>query len=377
MPCIGSVCIIGGGIAGLSSAIALSRIGLTCEVFEKNDAKEGAAIGLTGQVVNALDELGIYDLVHDAGHPFSHDSQAASLRDSTGNLLNAFPKPKTTDAKLGVGIYRPTLIKLMTEVAKGLGVKINLEVTFTNIDNRSDGVTVTLTTGQSRTYDILLGADGISSETRRILFPHIPPPAYSGQWSIRWMAPGPPIEPESWYSSSVGRMGFYALPEGPEGLIYCPSVFNVPENKRMTGEDVYSLFSDLLDSMTAPAIVELRSRLKPDSVLIGRPFNWILLPQPWHTNRALLIGDAAHATTAHLGMGGGMAIEDAVVLAQCIKEAKSIGVAFEAFIKRRFERVALVVNTSVALSKLEQQNASPAETMAVIGKARAAIAGPY
>jgi 2-polyprenyl-6-methoxyphenol hydroxylase-like FAD-dependent oxidoreductase len=72
-----------------------------------------------------------------------------------------------------------------------------------------------------------------------------------------------------------------------------------------------------------------------------------------------------------------MAIEDAVVLAQCIKDAQSIEDAFQGFMKRRFERVALVVNTSVALSNLEQQDASPAETMALIGKARAAISGPY
>jgi 2-polyprenyl-6-methoxyphenol hydroxylase-like FAD-dependent oxidoreductase len=268
-------------------------------VIEKNDAKEGASIGLTGQVVNALEELGLYDLVYEAGHPFPHDSGAASLRDSTGKLLNAFPTPKNTDMKLGVGIYRPTLIRIMTEVAAGLGVKMTLGETFTNIDNGPDGVTVTLTTGQRRTYDILLGADGIASETRRVLFPDAPKPCYSGQWSIRWMAPGPPIEPESWYTSPVGRMGFYSLPEGPNGLVYCPSVFNVPDDKRMTDEDIYGLFSGLLDSMTAPAIIELRSRLNANSTLIGRPFNWIMLPDPWYSNRALLVGDAAHATSGH------------------------------------------------------------------------------
>jgi 2-polyprenyl-6-methoxyphenol hydroxylase-like FAD-dependent oxidoreductase len=374
MPCVSTALIIGGGIAGLSSAIALSRIGVACEVVEKNNPKEGASIGLTGQVVNALDELGLYDLVYNAGHPFHHDSGAASLRDSTGTLLSAFPKPTNTDAKLGVGIYRPALIDLMTKVAVELGVKVISGATFTKIDNGSNGVTVSLTTGEQRTYDILLGADGIASETRRVLFPDATEPSYSGQWSIRWMAPGPPVEPESWYSSPVGRMGFYSL---PEGIVYCPSVFNVPDDKRMTDKDVHDLFRSLLDSMTAPAIVELRSRLKSDSVLIGRPFKWILLPDPWYSNRALLVGDAAHATTAHLGMGGGMALEDAVVLAQCIKDANTVEDAFKAFMTRRFERVALVVNNSVKLSNLEQEDAPPAETMAVIGKARAAISGPY
>ena len=377
MPCASTALIIGGGIAGLSSAIALSRVGVACEVVEKDNPKEGASIGLTGQVTNALDELGLYELVYKAGHPFPHDSGAAAMRDSTGRILTAGPPRPSPDEKLGVGIYRPAFIDLMTKVATDLGVKIISRTTFTQIDNRPDGVTVSLSNGEQRTYDILLGADGIGSATRDVLFPGCPQPTYSGQWSIRWMAPGPPVEPESWYKSPVGRLGFYSLPEGPDGIVYVPSVFNVPENKRMRDDDVYEMFSGLLDSMTAPAIVELRSRLNSDSNLIGRPFRWILLPDPWYRNRSLLIGDAAHATTAHMGMGGGMALEDSVVLAQCIRDAKTVEDAFKAFMTRRFERVSVVVNTSLGLSKLEQENASPAENMALFGKARATISLPY
>ena len=233
---------------------------------------------------------------------------------------------------------------------------------------------MSFTTGEQRTYDVLLGADGIASATRDVLFPDGPKPTYAGQWSIRWMAPGPPVEPESWYMNSVGRLGFYSL---PEGFVYVPSVFNIPENKRMSNEDLYEMFSSLLDSMTAPAIVELRSRLNADATLIGRPFQWVLLPNPWHRDRALLIGDAAHATTSHMGMGGGMALEDSVVLAQCIRDAETVTDAFRAFMTRRFERVALVVNTSLELSRLEQEGASPVEGRALLGKARAALLDPY
>ena len=123
--------------------------------------------------------------------------------------------------------------------------------------------------------------------------------------------------------------------------------------------------------------VELRRRLKSGANLIGRPFRWILLPEPWYRDRALLIGDAAHATTAHMGMGGGMALEDAVVLAQCIRDAGMVGDALAAFMKRRFERCATVVRTSVRLSQLEQEHAAPSENVALLTKAFAAVSQSY
>jgi len=145
----------------------------------------------------------------------------------------------------------------------------------------------------------------------------------------------------------------------------------------MSQEEVHALFARLLDSYTAPAMVELRSRLTPDADLICRPFDWILLRDKWHRGRTLLIGDAAHATTAHMGMGGGMALEDAVVLAQCIAAAPTLSAAFDAFMARRFERVRTVVETSVALSQLEQAKAPASENVKLLTTAFAAIAEPY
>ncbi len=132
-----------------------------------------------------------------------------------------------------------------------------------------------------------------------------------------------------------------------------------------------------MDSYTAPAIVELRKRLTPDADLICRPFEWILLSEPWYRGRSLLIGDAAHATTAHMGMGGGMALEDAVVLAQCLDKASTLQEAFETFMTRRLPRVRTVVETSVALSKLEQAKAPPLESRGLMKTAFEAISQPY
>jgi 2-polyprenyl-6-methoxyphenol hydroxylase-like FAD-dependent oxidoreductase len=182
------------------------------------------------------------------------------------------------------------------------------------------------------------------------------------------------VQDEGWYASPAGRLGFYYL---PQGVVYIPAVINLPEWRWFSAEDVRATFTALLDSMTAPAIKELRSRLTGESELIGRPFEWLLLPDPWCKGRTLLIGDAAHATSAHMGMGGGMALEDAVVLGQSIAAAKTLPEALEAFMKRRFERVKLVVETSVKLGHLEQQKAPHSENVAVLTKAFAALGQPY
>ena len=91
----------------------------------------------------------------------------------------------------------------------------------------------------------------------------------------------------------------------------------------------------------------------------------------------LLVGDAAHATSAHMGMGGGMALEDAAVLGQCISAAATLPEALHAFMERRFERARLVVETSRRLGELEQETAPPAESMALLTKAFMTLGQPY
>jgi 2-polyprenyl-6-methoxyphenol hydroxylase-like FAD-dependent oxidoreductase len=156
-----------------------------------------------------------------------------------------------------------------------------------------------------------------------------------------------------------------------------PAVINLPDLPRLSDDDVRALFTKLLDSMSAPAIKEMRARLTDDSELIGRPFDWILLSDPWFKGRILLIGDAAHATSAHMGMGGGMALEDAVVLAECIAAAVTLPEALDAFMKRRFERAKIVVETSNKLAQLEQEGAPPSANIALLTKAFAAIGESY
>jgi 2-polyprenyl-6-methoxyphenol hydroxylase-like FAD-dependent oxidoreductase len=98
----------------------------------------------------------------------------------------------------------------------------------------------------------------------------------------------------------------------------------------------------------------------------------LLLEPPWHKGRVVLIGDAAHATTPHVGYGAGLAVEDAIVLAELLREAAPLAVVLDRFVARRYPRCRTVVQGSVRLGELEMERA-PNEvhrkTMLAIGEA--------
>lgn len=375
MVCISRALIVGGGIAGLSAAISLSRIGVTCDVVELVGVPLGACLGISGRAAEALAELGVYDECHANSRAFTPDSTVLHQWDAQGQLVSPGPKPmEWPGAKTALGVYRPDFLLVLASAAARHGADIRIGTTVRALDEQADGVLATFANGDHQLYDLVIGADGINSATRAMVFPEAPKPAYAGQLSIRWMAPGPFVEGEGWYHGEVGRLGFYHI---PQGMIYVPAVISTPEPQRLSKQEVFELFSRLLDSYTAPAVVELRRRLTPDSDLICNSYFWTLLASPWHRGRTLLIGDAAHATTSHMGMGGGMALEDSVVLGQCLASATSLPEALSVFMTRRFERIRTVVDASVAASRLEQANGSPAEKFALLGQAMKTISAPY
>jgi 2-polyprenyl-6-methoxyphenol hydroxylase-like FAD-dependent oxidoreductase len=242
MACVSKALIIGGGIAGLSAAIALSRVGVQCEVVELADAPLGASLGISGRAAEALDELGIYDECHRTSRPFTNDSTVIYQYDAAGNLISPGPKrPEWPGARTALGVYRPDFLRVMVEEASRLGVQIRKGVTAQAIAERSDATLVTFTNGEAKSYDLVVGADGIGSRTREMVFPDAEKPAYTGQLSIRWMAPGPFLEGEGWYNSPVGRLGFYHV---PQGLIYIPAVISKPTWEWMSREQVRAVSPD-------------------------------------------------------------------------------------------------------------------------------------
>ena len=367
--------IVGGGIAGLSASIALARIGVRCDVAETGDKPLGAGMTLSGGVIDALEELGLYAEASRTGTPLSREMFAPAMKDIDGRAIGPPPsRPQAPGAKPSIRVFRPAFADVLERAAEHLDVNVQKGLTIDSIEDRANDVLVQMSDGETRCYDFVIGADGVGSRTRSLIFPDAPTPAYAGQMCVHWLIPGPAIEGEGWFVAGEGaRLGFFHLPH--QNAIYAPIVISMQE-RRVSQDEAYEMVKRVLDKFSAPPIVALRRRLNVNSTLICRPFHWILMPRPWFRGRTLLIGDAAHATTAHIGMGGGMAVEDAVVIAQCLATANSLPDAYAAFMSRRFERVRLVVETSITLSKLEQDGAQGLDP-SLMSSAYSVLAQPY
>jgi 2-polyprenyl-6-methoxyphenol hydroxylase-like FAD-dependent oxidoreductase len=105
-------------------------------------------------------------------------------------------------------------------------------------------------------------------------------------------------------------------------------------------------------------IGELRPRITDPAKVVYKPMETVMVPAPWFRGRVVLIGDAAHSATPHLGQGAGIAIEDALVLGEELNSSGPIETRLERFMKRRFERCKYVVERSAQLGEWQMQGVS-------------------
>lgn len=368
MACVSNTLIVGGGPAGLTAAVALRLKGVACDLVELTPSgrPDGAALTLMGRAVDAMREIGCYDdLAAQRGNvPVIGDGPF----DAAGRpLLPVFdgpppPLPMPNGAPEFLGLYRPVLSQILTDKARALGANVRFATTVTALEETPEGVRAVFNDGTVGLYDLVVGADGIRSKVRSLVFGDDVRPEFAGESVLRWMAPGPaPAASSGNYYGPRARLIGYHLPH--QGLTYVAAVGKLGDGARMSPDEARELMRSLLADFSAPYAEELAKRLTDDQEVIYRPFEWLLAPDPWFRGRVLLIGDAAHATTAHMGQGGGMAIEDAVVLAQELDRASDLPSALAAFMQRRFERAKLVVDTSVTLCRMEEAGATPPELM--------------
>lgn len=360
MAAIQNVLIVGGGAAGLCAATALSKRGVRVDVAEINEEIRPLGSGLTmnGASLRALkmvDEETLKRCVRSgAGHP------ALTFRSADGAVLHRVPMPQAAgpDYPGGFGIMRPVLWGLLAETAQKHGAHIRLKTTVQAIEQRPDGVDVELTDCSHHEYDLVVGADGLHSKVRELVFPEAPQPFFTGQTVWRAVVPRP--------DDSDHDIAMYYGPHNKAGVnpvsdthMYVFVVENTPEIERPPREQWPALIREKLTDFGG-IIGWARERMTDPEKIDRRPLHALLLRSPWHRQRVLLIGDAAHATTPHLAMGAGIAIEDAVVLGEVIEAHDDLEEALTVFMDRRFERCRLVVDNSLQLGEWEKNPDDPA-----------------
>lgn len=367
------VLVIGGGIAGMSAAIALREAGTAVHLIDRDpDWKVyGAGITITGPTLRVMRRLGILERVLAEG--FVADGLLAC--DAAGKTIAQIETSSTAlDGLPGAGgIMRPTLHRILSECLLALEPDISLGRTVVQIAP-GQPKRVTFDDGSTGEYDVVIGADGIFSSTRATLFPDTPAPRYVGQVCWRLMTTRhPAIERRTYFLGGPCKVGMN--PVSPDGM-YMFLLEPMQEFQRCPDGMEHNRLAELMAPFGGP-IADLRRSLDPGSNIVARPLETIFLDSPWHRDGCILIGDAAHATTPQLASGAGMAMEDGVVLAECLAEAPDIPQAFDAFMARRHPRCALVVDSSLKLGRMERDVTAPIDQIRVVEAALAELNRPY
>jgi 2-polyprenyl-6-methoxyphenol hydroxylase-like FAD-dependent oxidoreductase len=351
----------------------LAKQGVTAEIIDSDPEWKvyGAGITITGPTLRAFRDLGLLDAIAAQGFL----SNGAHFMLFNGNLLaTQEPLPIEPGLPAAGGIMRPRLHQIMSDEVRRLGITVRLGLTVARLDQDESGVDVAFSDGSSGRYDLVIGADGIYSQTRGMLFPAAMQPEYTGQMSWRVVAPRPPeMDYNEFY---FGHRHIGGINPCSQDEVYAFILNPEPEPSRVADADKPAVLKELLKDFGG-FLGEIRDGLGPQSSIVQRPFEYAMQPKPWHVGRVVLIGDAVHATTAHLASGAGIAVEDALVLAdELAKCGGDVGRGLIAYTERRFERCRFVVESSVAICKRQLENAPAEEIGKRMGEAMHYLAGP-
>ena len=336
------ILIVGGGIAGLSVATALHRQGLTPELVERSTTwpAVGAGINVPANGVRVLRALGVGEAV---------DRTATVIRrwaffDQQGALLcETDLEDLWRDVGPSLGITR---VRLQEALVAGAAVSHRLGVSLTALTQDDDRVRVSFSDGMSGDYDLVVGADGIHSTVRELAL-SASSPSYAGTMAWRSVIP---TRPPGILDMMVlmGEGSFFGLAPMGEGHTYG---FGAVGGARFKDPIVGRLerFRRRFAEFGAPVPAYLAA-LQSDEQLHFGAIEWVEVDE-WHRGRVVLLGDAAHAGPPHMGEGGCMAMEDALVLADVLRKAESVESALDAYVRRRRPRAGWVQEQSRAAAQ--------------------------
>lgn len=369
-----TILIIGGGFAGMAAAIQLRKHGVDVDLVEIDAGwrSYGAGISLGGATLRAFATLGILPQFLAQGAA----SDGVELFLPHGQQIATLPTPRLAGADVpgGGAIMRPVLAKILAEATLASGARVRLGCTFTSLRQHPHGVEVGFSDGGARNYDLVIGADGLYSTVRSAVLPDAPTPQYSGQCVWRAVLPRPPeVERAMMWVGAKVKTGLNPV---SRDQMYLFVTEDRPDNATIDPRRFAPMLSALLADFPAPLMRQCRAQLTEDAQIVYRPLESLLVRQPWHTGRVVLIGDAVHATTPHMASGACIGFEDAIVLAEELARAASIETALTRFGARRWERCRMVVENSARLGQIEISGGDKSEHAHIMRETLMALAAP-
>ncbi|MBC9822957.1 FAD-dependent monooxygenase [Terrabacter sp. MAHUQ-38] len=340
--------VVGGGIAGPATALALQQVGVDVTVLEawpRADPDAGSWFTLAPNGLHALDLLGARHLATGLGFPSERNVMVGATGSVLGSLSLGVP---LDDGTVAVTLKRSRLARALLDEAQRRGVEVRHGCRVVSAQSRQDGIRVQLEDGSALDADLLVGADGVHSVVRRVIDPDAAPARYVGLTNFGGITERSPLAtvlpPRQWHFV-FGAEAFFGAHPTPGGDVVW--FVNVPrpaitagERAARGAEEWRAWLTDLLADDAGPAAELVRT---------GRLELWADnthdLPRValWQRDRMVLVGDAAHAPSPSSGQGASMALEDAVVLATCLRDVATVEDALAAYERARRGRVEKIV----------------------------------
>ncbi|MBL4704322.1 MAG: FAD-dependent monooxygenase [Flavobacteriales bacterium] len=336
--------IIGAGIGGLTTAIALEKKGFEIRIFEQIEKIKpiGAGIILANNAMQVYEKLGLKKTIEDNGNPISSMNITKDNLDVISKIDLSYFEEKYKVKN--IAIHRGTLQRILIEQLKS--TKIILNHKLKKVTKSTNGHSLKFENGERIHSSILIGADGLNSIVRQDLFPNN---SIRNANQICWRGITEYNLPdkfknelnEAWGKSE--RFGFVQIAKN-KVYWYALKSFKSDNNEfSVNGIEKYfdnynSVIKGIIASTPKEQINTAEiSDLKPTNI--------------WYKENVCLIGDSAHATTPNMGQGACQAIEDAFVLSECLHKYETHK-AFEEFQKLRLPKAHQVVKASWMVGKM-------------------------
>jgi 2-polyprenyl-6-methoxyphenol hydroxylase-like FAD-dependent oxidoreductase len=339
--------VIGGGIAGPVAALLLQRAGIEAEIYEARDSLEEYASSwliLASNGLNVLKTLELGDQVRDVGSPIPR----MILSSGNGRRLGEIPNGARSEVGApSLVVKRGTLNQILCEEAIRRGVKIALGKKVHHIEMHDKaGVVATFVDGTTAEGSMLIGGDGIHSHTRQQMNPSAPPPKYTGMMSTGGFTSTLHLPPTPDTLHLVfGKRAFSGYHISARGETSWFVTF--PQAQPPDGLDLNANGSDAWRERMRDLLQEEQSSIREiigaTDRITGYPIDDIATQPLWYKGAVVLVGDAIHAVSPTAGQGASLAMEDAIVLAQCLRDIPEHEQSFATYEQLRRARVERVV----------------------------------
>jgi len=336
------VIVAGGGLVGLTTAIALRRAGADVVVCEQAPEVRaaGASIGLWSNALAVFDEIGVGERLRAIGAPIE-----LWFYDAAGRRTRA---PEASAADHGFLILpRPRLNELLADAAARDEIRLRTRVV--GYEEGASAVSVRFADGSHEEADLLVGADGVHSAVREQLLPGMPAQEHVGHHAWRAMVPSGG-EPPDGHILTVGHhrtRGGYARTYGDQ-VMWMVNQFDCHPSSGTKREQALALGRNLNDGGWNDPLIRL-IEATPEHLILHNQI-MIVPPLPrWVSARVALIGDAAHGLSPHIAAGGTLGIEDVAVLTRCLASRPDLAAALAAYEANRRPHYATVRELSRAV----------------------------